>query len=220
MEGLTSHSAHLRSLQLQSAKLASAGVTLSALLDEEADSLKRKDEVSQLTALRSTIGKSIEWTRSMESAASYGHGKAELEVSLFELGAGLFLKVVTDNRVVQGVANSLLKNKGGKDTPFGTIMIRIGPRGIPDDVAVVRISELARNSDVGEPEVISELERRGYLLFGERAFSLLMDRVTGEVQAGRASLPVPPEKLAQMVTLKRLPLATEQVTWMRVPRPR
>lgn len=219
MEGLTSYSAHVKSLQLQAAKLVSAGPALTSLLNEEASRLRRQDEASRLEALRSSIMQKLEWARTMEGAARYGDTKAKLTGSLFELGAGIIMKLATDDRRVQGVANHLLKNIGGKDLPFGTVMVCIGPKGVPGDVTAISISELARKSDREESQVISELERRGYLLFSERAFSLLMDRLTGDLQTGRASLPTPAEKLPQMMTLSRFRPATKQVVWVRVPEP-
>jgi len=112
----------------------------------------------------------------------------------------------------------------GKRRPFGTVLVSIGPKGLPDDVQVVSISELARQSNRQESEVISELREHGHLLFSEEAFSRLIDRLTSDVQEGRLLLPVPTEKLAEIRTTSWVKLETEKpagskarpVSWKRV----
>jgi len=49
----------------------------------------------------------------------------------------------------------------------------IGPRGLPDDVKAVSVSQSARDSNRPEPEIVKKLQENGYLLLSEEAFSLL-----------------------------------------------
>lgn len=218
MEGLTSSNAHVRSLQLRAAALASAGPSLAALIDAEASRLRWKDEASRLVAWRSSIMQELAWARSMEDAASYGESQARLMISLGELVVGGAIRMATEDKRWRAFSDHLLNNIGGKGRPFGTVMVCIGPRGVPDDVSAISISELARESGREEPQVIGALERHGYLLLSERAFSLLMDRLGGDIQEGRLSLPIPTEKLSELVGCPRPVI--EQSAWVPVPRPR
>jgi hypothetical protein len=116
-------------------------------------------------------------------------------------------------------SDHLLRNLGGKRLPFGMVRVCIGPEGLPDDVGVVSISELARQSNRQESEVISELRERGHLLFSEEAFSRLIDRLTSDVQEGRLLLPVPTEKLAEIRTTSWVKLETKKPRWVPSSRP-
>jgi hypothetical protein len=144
MEGLTSHSACLRSLQCQARKLASDSLSLANLFAEEASRLNRQNKVARLKALHSSIRRQMDEAKGLESAASYGHSKAKLVTSALGLAVGVGIRMASKDKRALAFSNHLLKNLGGKEHPFGTVFISIGPTGLPDDVQVVSISELAR----------------------------------------------------------------------------
>jgi hypothetical protein len=82
-------------------------------------------------------------------------------------------------------------------------MVCIGPNGLPDDVKVVSISQLARELNRPEPEIIDKLQDDGHLLFSEHVFSLLIDRLVGDIREGRLSLPISRNKLAKITGLNK-----------------
>ena len=82
--------------------------------------------------------------------------------------------------------------------PFGKVMVRVGPKGLPDDAKAISISHLARDSNRLEPEVVNGLQGNGYLLFSEEVFSSLIDKLVADVRQGKLRLPVPREKLADI----------------------
>jgi len=198
MEGLTPNSAYLENLRFQVRKLTAAVLSLSNLFAEEARRLNWRDEASRLKALHFTIRQQLDRAKSNESAASYGYSEAGLIRSLGGLAVGGTIKMLSKNKELQAFSDHLLKNLGGEKRPFGTVLICVGPRGMPDDVQVVSVSRLARESKREESEVINELERRGCLLFSEKAFSLLIDKLACDVQEGRLHLPVFREKLMEI----------------------
>ncbi len=219
MEGLTSHSAYLRNLKHQARELTSHSLSLANLLAEEASRLHRQGEASRLKALYSSIRQQMEETKSLENAVSYGHSKTKLITSLAGLAVGVAIQMASKDKQALAFSNHLLKNLGGKEHPFGTVLVSVGPKGLPDDIQVVSISELARQSNRQESEVISELRERGHLLFSEEAFSRLIDRLTIDVQEGRLLLPVPTEKLAEIRTSSWVKLETEKPRWVPSSRP-
>lgn len=68
-------------------------------------------------------------------------------------------------------------------------MVRIGPGGVPDDVHVVSVSRLARDSLRKESEIIGELQKPKNTLLTEEKFLEFMDGLAEEIMAGRLSLP-------------------------------
>ena len=211
MEGLTTHGTYLKNLLRQARRLTSSAFSLSAIFEEEANQLNRKDEASRLKALYFCIRRQLDWAKSSEDAASYGYSQANLIISLGGLAAGSIIKMVSRNKQLSAFADYLLKSPTNKERPFGLVLIWIGPKGLPDDVGVVSVSRLARESNREEPEVIDELRERGYLLLSEKAFSLLTDKLINDIQEGRLDLPVSMEELSEIKTSGLMRLESENL---------
>jgi hypothetical protein len=199
---------NLEDLRRRASELASAVDSITILFDEEAIRLRRRDQVARLNALRFAVLERVEGAKIEERAASSGHSQATLVVSLFRLGAGV-ITMASENRTMRAISRQLLAGSGGREPPFGTVLIRVGSGGIPGDVDVVNISSLARESNRGEREVMDRLMGGGNLLFGDEAFSLLVDRLAAEILRGALGLPVSTEKLSQLQEWRVLRLTPE-----------
>jgi len=198
MESLISHSTCLRSLQRQARKLTSENLSLANLFAEESSRLNQQDEASRLKALYYAIVVQLDRVKWSETSASHGYSQADLIISLGGLAAGSIIKMVSRNKQLSAFADYLLKSPTNKERPFGLVLICIGPKGLPDDAGVVSISQLARESSRQESEIINKLQEGGYLLFSEKAFSLLVNRLVDDVREGRLRLPISREKLSEI----------------------
>jgi len=194
---MTVGNTNLEKLHQKGSELASAAESLAALFEQEAIRLRRKDEIVWLTTLRSSILQQLERATEKEIAAKSSYNKARTEISLFRLAAGL-LMMTSENRTMQAISRELLAGSSGREPHYGTVLIRIGSKGLPEDVEVVSISSLARESKRDEAEIMDRLLARGNLLFGEETFSYLIDRLVGEILRGGLGLPVPTERLSQL----------------------
>jgi len=189
---------HLENLQCKAKNLTATGFALTNLFAEEASRLNRWDEASRLRTLYFSIRRQLDWVKSGEDAASYSYSQANLIISLGGLAVGGMIKMASKNKQLSAFADYLLKSPTNKEHPFGLVMVCIGPRGLPDDAGVVSISQLARESNRPESEIINKLQEGGYLLFNEKTFSLLIDRLIDDVREGRLRLPVSREKLSEI----------------------
>jgi hypothetical protein len=198
MEGLKLFRGYLENLQSKAKNLTATGLALTKLLAEEAGRLNRHDEAVHLKVLHSSVRQQLDEVKSMECAARYGFNQGNLIVSLGGLAMGGMIKTASKNKQLSAFADYLLKNSTDKERPFGLILIYIGPRGLLDDAGVVSISRLARESNRPESEIINKLQEGGYLLFNEKTFSLLIDRLIDAVREGRLHLPVSREKLSEI----------------------
>lgn len=208
MANITVEDTNLKDLRQRASELASAVESLATLFEDESTRLGRKDEVARLDALRSAVLQQVERARGEEMAASYGHNKARAVTSFFRLGAGL-ITMTSENRTTRAISRQLLAWSSGREPHYGTVLIRIGPKGLPEDVEVLSISSLARESKRDEPEIMDRLLARGNLLFGEETFSHLVDRLAGEILKGGLSLPVSIERLSQLQEWRVLRLNPE-----------
>ena len=191
------NSAYLKNLRSQVGKLTAASLSLSNMFAEEAVRLSWREEASRLRALYLTIRQQLDWEKRSEDVASYGHTKNNLMFSLGGLAVRT-VRMLSKNKRLQAISDELLNNLGGEQYPFGRVLICVGPKGMPDDVQVVSISRLARESKREEFKVIDELQRHGCLLFNEKVFSFLIDKLACDVQEGKMHLPVSREKLMEL----------------------
>ena len=202
MESVKSFHDHIENLQSQAKKLAETELALNALFAGEETGLKREEEVSSLKALYRTIVEQLERMKYSESSACYGDTKANLTFSLTGLAAKIIVAATTKNERALNVVNNIFDTEGHKK-PFGTVMVCVGPKGLPDDAIVISISQLARESSRPEPEIVNKLQEDGYLLFSQQVFSLLIDRLVGDVREGRLSLPVSRDRLVEIAGLNK-----------------
>jgi hypothetical protein len=198
MENLKSFHDRLKNLQSQGKKLIEARLALNALFVEEEIRLKREDEVSILMMVRCAIVEQLQRLKHIETSASLGHSQGNLVV--FPIGLALTAMFSKNNRP-SAIMDYLLRGPSDRHRPFGTVMVCVGPEGLPDDAKAVSISQSARDSNRLEPEIVNRLQEDGYLFFSEGVFSSLIDKLVADVRQGKLSLPVSREKLAEIIGL-------------------
>ena len=190
---------HLEDLQSKAKNLTETGLALNALFAGEETQLKREDAASSLrTVYRAIVGQ-LQRLKEIEASASCGHSQGNLLLFLGELAV---TAMVSKGKRLSAITDYLLQGPTNKQS-FGLIMVCIGPRGLPGNVGVVSISQLARESNRPEPEMMNKLQEDGYLLFSEKAFSLLIDKLIVDVREGRVRLPVSRERLSEITALNK-----------------
>ena len=200
MENLKPFHNQLENLQAQAKKLTESGLALNALFAQEEIRLKREDEVSDLRAIYRAVMGQLQQLEGTEAAVRGGHTQANLILSL----GGLAMTVMgSKSKQLSAIGHYLLQTAADEHQSFGLVMVCIGPKGLPDDVRGVSISQLARESGRPQPEIINKLQEDGYLLFSQEAFTVLIDKLIGDVREGRLSLPISSDKLAEIAGLNK-----------------
>jgi len=200
MEGLKSFHDRLKNLQPQGKKLTETMVALNARFAEEEIRQKREDEVSILMMLRCAIVEQLQELKRIETSASLGHSQGNL--ALFPVGL-IVTAMVSKSNWPSAIMDYLRRGPGDRYRPFGTVMVCVGPEGLPDDAKAISISQSARDSNRLEPEIVNGLRENGYLLFSEQVFSSLIDRLITYVRRGKLCLPVSRERLSEIAGLDR-----------------
>ena len=187
----------LEDLKRRASELVSAVQTLATLFEEGAARLSREDQVARLKILRAAILQKVERAKAQETAANTGHSMASTVSSLFRFGGGL-ITLTSEDTTMQAISQHLLARPARKEPSFGTILISVGSGGVPEDVEVINISRLTRESKRDECDVTNGLLADGHLLFTANAFSSLIDRLADEILKGGLSLPVPAERIRKI----------------------
>lgn len=162
--------------------------------------LIQHDQVARLGVLKSRINKEVEEFERMESATQIGHIKGTLLNSglTFVFGS-LSMKAIGRKdslKIGAQMAGSVLS----KTIPFGNVLISIGKEGIPEDVRVIPVSHLARESNRSESEVKASSKNKGYLLITPEQFAELLDHVEQAVLDGSVCLPLARSEVMKRIT--------------------
>jgi hypothetical protein len=110
--------------------------------------------------------------------------------SVGRLAVGGIMKMIQNSQQPSPIADNLLSIQNNKKLPYGKVLVYVGSHGIPEDVGVVSISKLARESNRFEHEVVRELRNRGYLLFSKEEFTVMTDKLISAIKGGQLKLPV------------------------------
>jgi len=200
MEGLDSFHACLKNLHHQAGVLAGVAVSLSESFEVEAERLRREDAAARLKAIYVAIAQALQLSRFAEDAARHEYTKQNLARGVIGLTAAVIMALTAKNQPASNLVGHAFNTDTHEKRPFGTVMVWVGPEGVPDDIGIVSISELARKSDRPESEIIQKLREGGYLLFTQEAFSSLIDKLAIDVREGRLALPVSSEQLSEIGT--------------------
>jgi len=162
--------------------------------------LTRHDQVNRLETLKSRIDREVEDVERMESAAQTGYVKGTMLNSGFAFAFGSFLMHSIGHKHPLRIGAQLAGSALSRETPFGTVLIGIGKRGIPEDMRVMPISHLARESKIGEADVEASLKHVGYLLMTLGVFTQALEKVKSEILDGSLSLPIKISEITKRIT--------------------
>jgi len=157
--------------------------------------LVQHDQIACLQTLRARILKEVEDTKLMESAAQRGSAQGSMICGLAAFATGGLFAAMNNRKdaLLKGIeaANSVLNKK----IPFGSVFVAIGKEGLPENVEVVPISRLARESNKSELDIRAKLQANGYLLMTPEAFIQVLDKAGRGIHRGTISLPIDIDKL-------------------------
>jgi len=200
MEGITDFEQWIREMRSELGQQQDTARQLAATFVESNMQLIRHDQVARLEVLKYRINKEVEGIEQVESAAQTGYTKGALLDSglTFVLGSLVMNAMGCKDslKIAAQMAGSALSRK----VPFGTVLIGIGKKGIPEDVRVIPVSRLARESKRSETDIEANLKRNGYLMMALEVFIQALDRVEREILDGSLSLPIKISKITKQIT--------------------
>lgn len=157
----------------------------------EADYLSRRDQARRLRDLRCQVTQEVEYVQHKESVAAYTFSQSKLISGLVNFGLGALGAALAGSRKHPlSVGAQMAKSEFERRQPYGTVLVAVRRNGVHDEVHVISLSRLARESGRPEAEVKAVLEAQGYLLMTPKTFSRVMDGLEDGVLSGTRALPV------------------------------
>jgi len=155
---MSSYCQTIETLCVQTRELVTALKSMAEVFAQEAVRLFRHDQLVCLHSLKARVLHEVDKVQSMETAASYAFTKATLLTGTAKLALGGLVAVVAHSRKVLSVGAHLAHSDLSKNQPFGTVLVAIGPGGLPDDIILIPLSRLSRESGKTEPGVEAALK--------------------------------------------------------------
>jgi len=158
---------------------------------QEAEYLCRYEQARILGALQDRIRQEVKDMRRMEESASYGFNWAmtitgSAKLALWSLIAAK--RHSKEHPLTIGLEHA--KSDFSRTAPFGTVVVAVGPKGIPDDVKVISLSHCARERSRPESEIVAAIEDRGYQLIEPKSFLRTLEELKEQVLKGSVTFPV------------------------------
>jgi len=165
--------------------------SLEKALAQEADYLRRHDQARCLDALQARVEKEVEDIRRMEIAESLIFHKTTF-ISGVIIGAlgSLGAALLGAQEHPLSVGAELAARDFARTKPFKTVMVAVGPGGVPDEVIVFSLSRCTRERNRTESGIAAAIESRGYSLMTPEHFSRFLEKIKEQVLEGNLTLPV------------------------------
>ena len=195
MESLTAYVQLLQTLRQRLVEQAEALTALKGVLALEAEHLRRHDQAVCLHDLGSRVMQEVEGTQQTESDAASSFKERRLIGGVMKFTLGALGAAVAGRQAPLSVGAQLASTEFERKQPYGTLLVAVGPGGIPDEVHVVAVSRLARESRKTEAEIEAALQAGGCLLVAPHSFFRVMEQLENAAARGVLTLPVPRDSL-------------------------
>lgn len=191
MESVTPCRQRLQALRCLIAKQSDALAALAEVFAQEAEHLRRHDQARCLRDLRSEVIREVDHIQRAEADAAYMFDKVMFISGLAKFAFGaLGATMAGSSEAPLSVGTRLARGDFERTQPYSTVLVAVGPGGVPDGVHVVPVSRSARESDRSEAEIEAELRHQGHFLMTPQTFSKLVDELEVKVLKGILALPV------------------------------
>ena len=200
METIASFEELIQAIRLELRGQAVAVKELAVAIAESEKQIDRRDQISRLGILKSRVIREIKDIERMELAAQ----SSDNNITLFGRAPAAFtFYILLANAIglknapqfgLKSMLSTLVREK-----PFGTVLIAVGKGDLPDDLTVIPVSRLARESNRNESEVEDSLKSDGYLLMTPEQFAELLDKVKCGILDGSYFLPIGIDRLSLLI---------------------
>lgn len=197
MEATGEFSRRLEELKCQLRRQMAAAGELGPVLDRCAKGVVQRDQAFSLDNLKVRIMREVEDARIRELVASNEFNKRKLTKGALSFATGALFSAIAGQRDALSRGARLIQPVLAQKAPFGTVLVAVGKEGLPDDVAVVSLSRLARESGKEEQQARDTLEERGHLLIKPDMFALLMNNLKRKILDESVSFPVTVQMIAR-----------------------
>lgn len=157
---------------------------LNNVLNSTAISLRQKDQIAFLHALKTRTMKEVQNEQMAESEAEryFNKSKAISGIASFPLGS--IIAATLNQKNPLSIGAKMFSRELGKMAPFGRVLITIGGKAAFDDISIISVSRLAREREGTESEIILSLRDKKLLLLSPERFCHVLDLLEKELKNG------------------------------------
>jgi hypothetical protein len=179
---------YIQGLRGQVHSLTSACRELDAFLVNGANLLNRGNDVERAEKSAASLLERLDSLEQEDQRRSIeGH-----DIDQFIESGVAILGLLMTGRNRGDIMNKTIKEMhASRKCYLGTIVVRVGVGGFPDDVSIIPVSRIARE----ESEVMRELRQQGGVLFSPKNFRQMLPILIDNLREGKLRLPILLEQL-------------------------
>jgi hypothetical protein len=190
MEATGEFSRRIEELKSKLRRQMAAAEELGPVLDRCANGVAQHDQAVSLDSLKVRIVREVDDARIREIVASNEFNKRKLTKGAVSFATGALFAAIAGQKDALSRGARLIQPVLAQKAPFGTVLVVVGKEGLPHDVAVVSLSQLARESGKEEQQVRDNLEKSGHFLIEPDKFALLINNLKRKVLRLSVSFPI------------------------------
>lgn len=181
----------IKALRCQAKAQVGALAVLEKAFVQEARHLHRHDQARRLQALRARVTQEVRRMGRRETDSSFSFNKVTVISGFVGFGFGSLWGLLHRTREHPlSIGAELAERVLARTQPFDTVLVAVGPSGVPDDVNVIPVSQWAREQGRSEADIAAVLEACGYLLMAPQTFLEVLDDLEDRVLRRIIALPV------------------------------
>ena len=193
-------------------ELITACRTLNSMFADGAVRLRREAEVKRLQEMTTRIRLHLQEAKLSEDGARAASQKADALGGIARSIVKGIGSAKGEHARVDAFEKTIAARQSSRQHCFGMIVVCVGKGGLPDDVHVVSVSEIARAQNRSESAIVLKIQESGVLLFTADKFMQLVEGVARDICEGKLRLPILPEQLAvRLVPAKKPSLSVRGI---------
>ena len=154
---------------------------LNNVLNSTATSLRQRDQIASLHALKSKTMKEVQNEQMAEYEAERYFNRSKAIAGMVSFPLGSIIAATLNQKNPLSIGAKMFSRELGKKAPFGRFLIAIGGKATFDDISVISVSRLAREREATESEIISSLRDKKLLFLSPERFCHVLNLLEKEL---------------------------------------
>lgn len=157
---------------------------LNNILNSTAASLRQRDQIASLHALKARVMKEVQNEQMAESEAERYFNRSKIITGIASFPLDSFIGAALNQKNPLSIGAKMFSKGLDKKAPFGHVLITIVGKAAIDDINVISASRLARERERTESEITSSLRDKKLLLLSPERFCHVLDLLEKELING------------------------------------
>ena len=167
-------------------QLNDAFLDLDNRITEESGHIDILDRIARIDTLKARLVNKVERIRQEERSSEVAFSNIKLFSGVLGFFAGSMIGKISKQESPFALGGRLFIQELGKKSPFGTVMMALKDERKIEEIEIIAISRLARESKTTDAGTISSLKSQGFSLMTPEEFWETLDHFKETIKEGKS----------------------------------